>query len=429
MVQNHTIYKDRSSKGPSLKKKLWIVALGSCLLSLWFWHHHKTKPYILTTQRLAVHLSRHLDKKGTMPDSIKVPSFENKKNNNPLIDLSVESTLDSFYSETVRKYLERYKCDYASIAIINPDTGAILALDSYTKDPLEKAGHLAIKSDFPAASVFKIVTAAAAIDKGHASSETLIPFNGRSHTLYKKNVKENDVNRWTRQVTLKEAFGKSINTVFGKLGLFHVGTQDLSEYAEAFYFNKRIPSDLSIEKSKFVMDPTDTWELVESSAGFTNRTTLSPIHGALIAAAILNNGTMPQPFVVNNVRDNAGASVYESKPQTLREVMSKTTASQMQSLMEETIVRGTSRKAFRGLAHHRQDMLVGGKTGSLDGETLQGRTDWFVGYVSHEDVRLAVGIVTVHKKYWTVKSSVLARLIFEDIFRQKERERRALASQ
>src|SRR5690606_12330250 len=143
----------------------------------------------------------------------------------------------------------------------------------------------------------KIITASAAIDEGKAYAETIIPYNGRRSTLYKRNVNSEKVNRWTRHVTLKQAFAQSVNTVFGKIGLFKLGGTDLPKYAENFYFNQDIHTDLLIEKSRFILYPSQKWDTVESAAGFTHRTMLSLVHGAMIASAILNDGNMKVPHL------------------------------------------------------------------------------------------------------------------------------------
>lgn len=404
----------KRSFGILLTAVVALVALFAAVF--WTFTEKQLKfPLHLTRAHLATELTASLDQNGVFAREIQVPLYTND-------DLRqtgrVYSTLNESYGSLIRGYFERYRPDYGAIAVMNADTGAILALESFVKDPEEKLAHLGIRAPFPAASVFKIVTAAAAIDQGKAYAETIIPYNGRNHTLYRKHVSDQHVTRWTQHVTLREAFGKSINVVFGKLGLFQVGVSDLTRYAKNFHFNKDFDTDLKIERSRFVLDPTKPWQLVESSAGFTNRTTLSPVHGALIASAILNDGVMPTPYSVDTVVSPSGETLYETTPQPLDTVMVSYSARQMQLLMQETVTSGTSRKPFRGLAYV-DDFRIGGKTGSLDGDTVAGRTDWFVGYAADNDLRLAVGIVTVHKKYWTVKSSMLARLFFEDVFERK----------
>jgi penicillin-binding protein A len=417
-----------SYRSTNTSRPLWVLTVASaslCGLAAlvgWAIFDKQLKfPFHLNQRYLAHELTRHLEREGEVPSEIEIPIYKNDESRQKAL---VHSTLREDYSAIVRRYLNRYKPDYGAMAVINADTGAVLAMESYVKSEQPSLGQLSLKAPFPAASVFKIVTAAAAIDQGKAYSETVIPFNGRNHTLFKRQVKDNSVNRWTRHITLREAFGRSINTIFGKLGLFHVGFEDLNRYAEAFQFNKEIPSELLIEKSRFQIDPENSWHLVESSAGYTRRTTLSPLHGAMIAAAILNDGVMKAPFFVDSVVSDRGETLYQGGPKELESILVPYSARQMQLLMEETVFRGTSRQPFRGLASQDSELILGGKTGSLTGRILQGRTDWFVGYGAFEGQRLAIGVVTVHKKYWTVKSSMLARLFFEDAFREDIRAAR-----
>ncbi|NCN41890.1 penicillin-binding protein [bacterium] len=414
-------------------KKKTILVFGSALTGLvflgivvaWAIVDKQIKfPFRVTSEYLAPIVTRHLDLTGEVPTTLEIPKYRNLQEN---IHVSVGNTLVEGYKEIIQKYLKRYKPDYGAFAVMNADTGELLAIESFVKDEENfNMGNLAIRSPFPAASISKIITAAAAIDEGKAYAETIIPYNGKRSTLYKRNVNSEKVNKWTRHVTLRQAFAQSINTVFGKLGAFHLGGTDLLKYAENFMFNKNVETDLLIEKSRFILDPSNRWDIVESAAGFTHRTMMSPVHGAMIASAILNEGEMKIPYVIRDIRDEDGIYVYQGRPKEPHTVLVPYSARQMKLLMEETVLHGTSRKYFKGFARQFDEVEFGGKTGSLDGKNVKGRTDWFVGYAAHDDLRLSIGVVTVHDKYWTVKSSYLARVFFEDVFRQQSKLTREL---
>ncbi len=396
-----------------------LIFLG--ITVAWFIVDKQIKfPFRVSAKYLAPIITKHLNEEGVVPTSLDIPRY---KNLDSMIHASVSSTLVEDYQNIVQKYLKRYNPDFAAVAVMNADTGALLVLESHIKnpDPELEQGHLALRAPFPAASISKIITASAAIDEGKAYAETVIPYNGRKSTLYRSNVNSTDVNKWTRHVSLRQAFAQSINTVFGKIGLFHLGGRDLLKYAESFGFNKSTKTDILIEDSKYILDPSKRWDTAESAAGFTHRTMMSPVHGAMIAATILNDGEMRTPYIIDNIRDENGKSLYSGKPSETSSVLVPYSARQMKLLMEETVLKGTSRKQFRGFAHKFEDLELGGKTGSLDGKNIRGRTDWFVGYAASDDLRLSIGVVTVHNKFWTVKSSYLARLFFEDVFRQQSK--------
>jgi penicillin-binding protein A len=79
--------------------------------------------------------------------------------------------------------------------------------------------------------------------------------------------------------------------------------------------------------------------------------------------------------------------------------------------MKETVKSGTGRRQFRDFSRHRklQDAKVGAKSGSLDSENPKGRCDWFVGYAERGDQKLAFAVVTVHEKFWRVKSATVIK--------------------
>src|SRR5690606_1405072 len=147
-------------------------------------------------------------------------------------------------------------------------------------------GNLALNATYPAASVFKIIPAAVALDKYNLESSLLIPFNGSAHTLYKKNVMSDTINRWTRWISLKQAFALSVNTFFARLAFKKMEPQDLKEYAEKFQFNKPIITDFPVDVSTAIIPEEKSYELAEVASGFNRFNTLSPVQGAMIAAAI-----------------------------------------------------------------------------------------------------------------------------------------------
>jgi cell division protein FtsI/penicillin-binding protein 2 len=307
---------------------------------------------------------------------------------------------------------------------MDAETGQILSIVSYSsKEHIED--NLALRSDFPSASVVKVVTAAAAIEKKDFNSTTVVPFNGRAHTLYRRNVLQDKVTRWTSFPTLKDAFAKSINTVFGKIGN-SVGSQELAVYANRFGFNRKITADLPLRPGTAEI-PDDTWGIAEAASGFTRENTMSPLQGALIAAAIANDGKMMEPYVVRSVYSEKGEVLYNAEPRVASLAIDSSTASILRELMAQTVTHGTSKKQFRGFFRKEfANLDVGGKTGSLTGMSPRGKYDWFVGYARNDERKVAVAALTIHDKLWRVKSSYLARRAFEQMF--KRREARNLAS-
>jgi peptidoglycan glycosyltransferase len=328
----------------------------------------------------------------------------------------LEYAIDERIQEEVFSLFANYHPDYAAYVAIDAQTGKVIAMASYSNSDKE-VGNLAIRTTFPAASVFKIVTAAAAIELNKITSTTIIPYNGKSSSLYKRNVLRHKNNRWTRRPTVRQAFAKSVNSVFGRIGVFQLGAENLSEFATRFGFNQSLNTDMAINGGEMTVSSEDTWNIAEVASGYTRGNTLSPIHGAMIAAAVVNEGKMVEPYIINAIYDETGMRVYTPETKIARQSISKKTATEMRKLMRETVRSGSARKSFKGFFRgHLKSAKVGGKTGSLTGFDPPGKTDWFVGYGEWRGRKVAYAALTVNEKFWTVKASYLSRKILEKLF-------------
>ncbi len=362
-------------------------------------------PYVLNNQLPAnLDLAPENSKKGADSDT-------------PKVTVGIDYTIDSALQKEAAKLLASYKPDYGAMVVMDASTGQILAMARYQKGD-ESAPNLALRGTYPAASVFKIVTATAALDKYALNPDTLIMFNGGNHTLYRKNVMKNTANRWSRNMTLREAFARSINTVFARLSLDRLQLGDLKEYAIRFGFNQNIQSDLPFDPGFADIPEEKNFHMAEVASGFNKITRMSPIQGAMIAASVAADGVMRVPYIVERVKDSTGQVIFQSEPVTAAVTMTKEGAKRLKELMEETVTNGTGRKSFRQLVRDRkfEELEMGGKTGSLHGDNPKGKVDWFVGYAISEKQKLAVAAITVNREKWTVKSTYLAQSMFRKYF-------------
>jgi cell division protein FtsI/penicillin-binding protein 2 len=194
--------------------------------------------------------------------------------NNHSREAQIRYTINTRLQKGIESILQAHRPDYGVFVAVDPDTGRILAMASHRRNS-EVRDNLALGNTYPSASVFKLVTAAAAIDLGKVNAETVIPFNGKSSSLYRKNVLHHKNNQWTQHVPLRIAFAKSVNTVFGRIGLEHVGGTQLRQYAEKFGFNRTLSGDFQLPESKSTFNPEIDWEVVETAAGYTRKNTVA----------------------------------------------------------------------------------------------------------------------------------------------------------
>ena len=322
----------------------------------------------------------------------------------------VKFTLDKELQARIETVYQNYDPAYAAFVAMDPETGKILALVDHTND--KGRTNLALKATYPAASTFKIVTSTAALDAGKIQPSSLVPVNGSNTTLYKRNLRD-VVTRWTRFMSIEEAFAKSVNTVFAKIALNRVGQNSLQKYANAFGYNQKISFDLPINMGTALI-PNDEYGLAESGSGYTIKQTLNPVQGAMIASTVVNGGNLPEPYIVDHVNSGLGVPLYRANPRIISHPMDHETAHSLSLIMEHTVTSGTVRKEFRDYNRHPvlSNLFIGGKTGSLSGTNPQGKYDWFIGFAqSSKDPskKVAFASLVVNQKFWRVKASHVAR--------------------
>jgi penicillin-binding protein A len=390
----------------SIKFYWWIIGASGILLFYLFTNidGDAASPWVVTKKDIAKSLRE-------LPNLNQLPAELSLVADGSLITTIPKYTIDNDAQNYAKRIFNQWKPDYGAIAVMDATTGAIITLVSYTAETGFNS-NLITHNEFPAASVFKIVTATAAIDQNLMTPDTVIPFNGKGTTLYRTNVMSSSTNKWTRYPSLRKAFGQSVNTVFGKMGIFHVGSQKMAHYAELFGFNQTFSSDLPLPFGTTGLPTDDEWSVVEAASGFTRSNTLSPIHGAMMAGSIVNDGKMMTPYVVDSLyKKEQGLQIYQVETEIASQTMTPQTAQSMRELMKETVKSGTGRRQFRNFLRHRklQDVKVGAKSGSLDSTNPKGRCDWFVGYAERGDQKLAFAVVTVHEKFWRVKSATVIK--------------------
>jgi cell division protein FtsI/penicillin-binding protein 2 len=199
----------------------------------------------------------------------------------------------------------------------------------------------------------------------------------------------------------------------------------LEETAERFLFNQYVPFLWGLDASVAHIPTGDRLKFAKSAAGFTG-TSLSPLHGALIAAAIGNEGLMMAPRLVARA-ERDGVVLYEAEAKPLGRVVGNEVARDLRTIFAATVEQGSARKFFERKHEPRiRGVRVGGKTGhltmKLNGESAH--HSWFVGLSPLESPDLAISALVVNGEIWTTKGVVLASDILTDYYKTPKRTAR-----
>ncbi len=301
--------------------------------------------------------------------------------------------------------MRRYRVPAAAFVLLELPSGRVLAHVSHRQDG--RTEDVARDPSPPAASVFKVVTGAALLEAG-VSPERRVCFGGGARRLTLADLR-NDPRRDRWCATLSSAMGRSLNAVFAKLADRHLDRATLRRYVSAFAFGQRLPYEMPVPPSRAEI-PRDRLERARTAAGFWH-VHLSPVHAALLAATVANDGAMPRATMVDRVLDRRGRTVWRARPARFRQVLMARTARRLARMMERTVREGTARKWFhdpRGLPFL-PGLRVAGKTGSLTGRAPYRAYNWFVGLAPARRPRYAFAALVVNGPRWRIKAAHLAR--------------------
>jgi peptidoglycan glycosyltransferase len=299
-------------------------------------------------------------------------------------------TLDADLQDKLTRLLSSYRTPFGAVVVMEPSTGRVLAMAEHSESGIR---GLTTKAVFPAASVFKIVTATALLHAGLTPySEEC--FHGGKHRIQKALLE--DSRRDRRCLTISDALAKSANGVFAKLTHKNLTADLLLSAAETFHFNHAIDFPVPTETSLAAV-PADPLGLAQTGAGFGD-VYLSPLHGALLASTVATGGMWHQPLLYE--KD------VPAKPNVVR-VIAADTAEELARMMEKTVEIGTARKIFHQRGFAVRD--AAGKTGSLADYKPFRDYSWFVGYAPRVNPKVAVAAVVVNGRWWRIKAPYVAR--------------------
>lgn len=308
-------------------------------------------------------------------------------------------TLVPSLQQKLSKVLETWRVPWGATVMIEPSTGRVLAMAEYSREE-PGAKDLALRAIAPAASVFKIVTSAALLEKGYKVDDEVCYHGGR-HRVRPSMLKD-DPRRDRRCVSLAEALGKSANVVFAKLADRAVAAVTLEDTAEKFLFNQPIPFVRPVDVSGASI-PDGGFDLATTAAGFGD-VHMSALHGALIASIVANGGELVPPQLVDSVE---GAPPLPEVQRT--RAIAPAVAGALAEMMQTTTTEGTARKFFRdGRRSPLHEVLVAGKTGSLFGRDPFRDYTWFVGFAPADAPKVAIATVIVNERLWRVHAPEVA---------------------
>ncbi len=315
-------------------------------------------------------------------------------------------TIDSRLQEVAENALGNHK---GAVVLVESSTGKIKAFVSKPDFDPNKVSenweqlitdnentplvNRAFAGLYPPGSIFKIVTSQAFLAKNGPDADLSYTCTGEittdNNTIHCFNGKVHG------ELDLTSAFRQSCNTYFINMGLA-IGEKDLRKAGEKLLFNTTLPLSVDHSRSQLLTGtrPTDTKiadtkiadaELSATAIG-QGKTLVTPIHMAMIAASVANEGLLMKPYIIDFSKDKKGNIKTKNLPEYGQQIMSPEEAQRLKEMMIQVVENGTGNKAKVN------NMSVGGKTGTAENEKDKDHS-WFIGFAGKDNPDLSMAII------------------------------------
>ncbi|MBZ9642170.1 penicillin-binding protein 2 [Streptomyces sp. PSKA30] len=269
-------------------------------------------------------------------------------------------------------------------------TGDSAAWEQLTEESDKPMTNRALRQPLPPGSTFKLVVAAAALEDGLYSSvdERTDSPDPYDLPLSSDELTNENPSAPCENASIRVALQYSCNNVFGKMAV-DLGQDKVRAMAEKFGFNDD-EQDVPVRayESVYPSDMDDAQTALSGIGQFD--VTATPLQMAMVSAAIANDGKLVSPHMVSQITDSSGDVLqdYDDNAST-EEIVSSSTAEQLQSAMQTVVEEGTGTNAQISGA------TVGGKTGTAQHGENNSKTPyaWFTSYGKADGKEVAVAVV------------------------------------
>ena len=319
------------------------------------------------------------------------------------IHLTIDQVIQHITERELENLMKLHNADSVSAIVMDPKTGAILAMASRPDfDPneflasAEKAGtqsvwlNPTISLGFEPGSTFKVITATAGLEQGVVNENSV--YYDKGYEL----VAGHRLHCWKRtghgRETFLEVMQNSCNPGFIDVAQ-KLGTEAMLDYIARFGFGEKTGIDLPGEAVGVMFKKVGPVELATLSFG--QGPSVTPIQQTVAMGAIANDGKLMQPYVVAKITDADGQTLQETEPTVVRQVCAPAIATRVAAMLESVVADGGGRNAYI------PGFRVAGKTGTAQVPLPGGGYDpnryiaSFSGFAPVDDPKIVV-FISVH---------------------------------
>ncbi|MEU5593514.1 penicillin-binding transpeptidase domain-containing protein [Streptomyces sp. NPDC020298] len=277
------------------------------------------------------------------------------------------------------------------------------AWKSLNADPAKPLTNRALRQPLPPGSTFKLVVAAAALEDGlyrdvdeHTASPDPYTLPGTTRPLSNENASAPCEN-----ASIRVALQYSCNNVFGKMAV-DLGQDKVRAMAEKFGFND---DQLDVPVRAYTSVYPSGMDKAQTGLSGIGQfdVTATPLQMAMVSAAIADGGKLVSPHMVSQITDGGGDVLknYDDGADS-KEIISSSTAEQLQSAMRTVVEDGTGTNAKI------PGVTVGGKTGTAQHGENNSKTPyaWFTSFGKSDSSGREVAVAVMVEQSDAARSEV-----------------------
>jgi cell division protein FtsI/penicillin-binding protein 2 len=341
------------------------------------------------------------------------------RNGSDLI-LTIDRMVETVACDKIKEAVERYGAEAGSVIIMDPKTGAIIAMCSfpdfnpneYSKvENINVFNNPVVFTAYEPGSVFKPITMAAALEEELVNPETTYIDQG-SVQIGSYTIKNSDGKAYGLR-TMTQVLEQSLNTgaifVVNKLG------NDLfRKYVEKFGFGSLTGIELDTEVAGNISSLKKRGEIYSATGSFGQGITATPLQLVTAFATIANGGNLVRPYIIDEIVKGDGTRI-KTEPQIIRRVISERISTLLSAMLVSVIDNGHGKRAAV------PGFYVAGKTGTAQiskkdglGYESNATIGSFIGFAPVEDPRFVM-IVKIDRPKDVIWAESSAAPVFGEI--------------
>ncbi|MDY7091716.1 MAG: penicillin-binding protein 2 [Acidobacteriota bacterium] len=336
--------------------------------------------------------------------------------------LTLDASIQFIAEQELAKAVKHHQARSGSAILLDPTTGAVLAMANYPgfnanhADSVDRSSgahrNRVIQDVYEPGSTFKMVTAAAALEARVVRPDEVFDCQMGSITLHGIRIGDH---KPFGDLTFRQVLAKSSNVGVIKTAL-RLPREDFYAAIQAFGFGRLTGIDLPGE-SPGILRPLEQWQALDPAyISFGQGIAVTPLQLARSFAAVANGGFLLQPHVVDAVGEEGDWWRLHATPPVVGKPLTPATARLLTELLEGVVQTGAT--GHRGaIAGYR----VAGKTGTAEtaadggGYSSSRFVPSFVGFAPVERPRL-VGLVVIDSpRSGSIGGGLVAAPVFSDI--------------